>query len=109
MAGDPASLGDVGWRFHPGGAPMTRATGPKVVRGDQPSGPRSEPIHGSNVISFADHHHRSLPDDRSTSGAREAAAPFIREFAAWCLAIGFVLSAALFVSATVVIYAALVS
>ena len=56
------------------------ATGSATLRGDKSPSPRSEPIHGSNVIEFpvqfADHQPAPSPDDRSTSGAPVAAAPF---------------------------------
>ena len=89
------------------------AAGQKAVRGDQPSGPRSEPIHGSNVIFLADH--PCSPPGRRHS-ERLTAAPFFTqapidefEFGSCFFTVVFLAAPTVFVGAAIGIYALLVA
>ena len=83
-------------------------------RGANRTGPRFEHNTRSNVIhvSFAGHQSVSPPDDRSTSGAPVAAAPFIQdpfEFGSWVFAIAFFTAPSVFVGGAILFYALMVA
>jgi hypothetical protein len=66
----------------------------------------------TNVIRFADHQPAPSPDDRSTSGAPVAAAPFLLdpfEFGSWVFTVLFFCGPGLLVSAVVIGYLAFVA